>query len=164
MSLLGKTLNVACRAYGQTLGRLYRHRLILCYHNVADERNAIRGWLAKNRSIPAANFEQQMRWLVAHCEVVSLDDLMSATNRSNKIRVAITFDDGYLNNLEVVMPILERLNIPMTWFVSTGFMDNPGEIPWWDMIDLLVETEQGRLELATTEVAGTYDLGNAVEC
>jgi peptidoglycan/xylan/chitin deacetylase (PgdA/CDA1 family) len=35
----------------------------------------------------------------------------------------ITFDDGYMNNLDVAAPILKRLGLPATFFVATGFSD-----------------------------------------
>lgn len=39
-------------------------------------------------------------------------------------RVAITFDDGYLDNLEVAAPILVELRLPFTVFVTSEFVRN----------------------------------------
>lgn len=39
-------------------------------------------------------------------------------------RVAITFDDGYLDNLEVAAPILDELGLPFTVFVTSEFVRN----------------------------------------
>jgi peptidoglycan/xylan/chitin deacetylase (PgdA/CDA1 family) len=44
--------------------------------------------------------------------------------------VAITFDDGYRNNLTVAAPILKEFGVPATFFVSTGFADGTAS-PWW---------------------------------
>jgi peptidoglycan/xylan/chitin deacetylase (PgdA/CDA1 family) len=44
--------------------------------------------------------------------------------------LAITFDDGYLNNSEVAAPILKRVGVTATFFVTAGFVE--GRVrPWW---------------------------------
>jgi peptidoglycan/xylan/chitin deacetylase (PgdA/CDA1 family) len=40
--------------------------------------------------------------------------------------VAITFDDGYRDNLTVALPLLEKFNLPMTLFVAAGFVGREG--------------------------------------
>ena len=40
--------------------------------------------------------------------------------------VAITFDDGYRDNLTVALPLLEKYSLPMTLFVVAGFVDSDG--------------------------------------
>lgn len=39
---------------------------------------------------------------------------------------AITFDDGYLDNYELALPILQSIGIPATFFVATGFLGSLG--------------------------------------
>ena len=157
MPLARKLLNVACRGYGLSLGRFSRHGVILCYHSVSDGRGN-RGWLARHRSVDAGLFERQMTWLKQNFPVVDLDRILRDDSGATGPRVAVTFDDGYVNNVEVVMPILERLDIPMTWFVATGFVDKPAKVPWWDLIDLALERGEGSIALTSAEVAGEYDL------
>ncbi|MDF1853147.1 MAG: polysaccharide deacetylase family protein [Verrucomicrobiales bacterium] len=50
-------------------------------------------------------------------------------------KIAVTFDDGYLDNLEVALPILEQFEIPATLFVTTG---NLGQPFWWDRLANLI--------------------------
>jgi peptidoglycan/xylan/chitin deacetylase (PgdA/CDA1 family) len=60
--------------------------------------------------------------------------------------ISVTFDDGYADNFAVALPILERFEVPATFFVSSGFVD--GGRMWNDSI-----TETFRLiEPGTCEI------------
>jgi len=45
---------------------------------------------------------------------------------------AVTFDDGYANNLHNAVPILKKLQIPATVFVATAYLDSPVPFPFDD--------------------------------
>ncbi len=46
--------------------------------------------------------------------------------------VVVTFDDGYADNYEVALPILDRLGLSATFFLATGFMDSPRTLERYD--------------------------------
>ncbi|MES2770837.1 MAG: polysaccharide deacetylase family protein [Pseudomonadota bacterium] len=72
-------------------------------------------------SLSRERFQQHMRWLAAQArfKVVALtESVLAAQGR----RVAISFDDGYLDNLEVAAPILSELGLPFTVFVTSEFV------------------------------------------
>ncbi len=48
--------------------------------------------------------------------------------------VAITFDDGYADNLYSAKPILESYGIPATFFAALGFVERGQEF-WWDELE-----------------------------
>lgn len=78
-------------------------------------------------------FARQLESLARHFHVVSLPDALSGflDGRGWPERgLAITFDDGYRNNLEVAAPILQRLGLPATFFVTAGFVEGRAR-PWW---------------------------------
>lgn len=80
---------------------------ILTYHSVGRRDHEM--------NVTVDNFREQMRWLKGNYPVCSLSD--AATKHRG---VAITFDDGYCDNLENAAPILEELGIPATVFIVAG--------------------------------------------
>jgi peptidoglycan/xylan/chitin deacetylase (PgdA/CDA1 family) len=63
--------------------------------------------------------------------VVTLDETLRAAARGRS--VAITFDDGFRDNLTVALPLLEKFQLPMTLFVTAGFL---GREPYLSESDL----------------------------
>lgn len=64
---------------------------------------------------------------------------------------AITFDDGFENNYSVAAPILSDLNVPATFYVTTGFIED-NEMSWIDRIEYCLEnTPAGELSFPWTE-------------
>jgi peptidoglycan/xylan/chitin deacetylase (PgdA/CDA1 family) len=112
---------------------------ILMYHRVAA-RNGF-----DQLTVTPARFEQQMAYLAAHCSVLPLQQALEAPPRGAPSAVAVTFDDGYLDNLEVALPILCRHRIPATIFVTTRFCDGTQRHPRY-------AAEPGRLHMDWSEL------------
>ena len=56
--------------------------------------------------------------------------------------ICVTFDDGYRDNYTLAYPLLKRLGIPFTVYVSTGFIDNKQEMWWYPDKRLGISTEE----------------------
>jgi len=72
---------------------------------------------------------------------ISLDDAMEMLQGHKPMQpysMVLTFDDGYRNNITHALPILRRYNAPATFFVPTGFLDNPRPF-WWDRLDYALQ-------------------------
>ncbi|HEX4414645.1 MAG TPA: polysaccharide deacetylase family protein [Lacipirellulaceae bacterium] len=87
---------------------------IAFYHRVADE--SPNAWTMTRKS-----FARQIDWLVARFDLVSLAEAQSRirVGRNHRPTAAITFDDGYADNLSFAIPLLLKRGIPFTYFVST---------------------------------------------
>lgn len=79
-------------------------------------------------------FERQMRYLhAAGYRVLSLDELrrvLAGGLELDRPCAVLTFDDGYVDNLEHAGPILESLGFSATIFVVT---DHAGGVNAWDL-------------------------------
>ncbi len=86
--------------------------MVIYYHRVADDR--ANPWTCSNR-----RFEQQIRWMQAHFDLVSLEQAQERirSGRNHRPCVSITFDDGYAENLDRAIPLLIWEQIPCTYFV-----------------------------------------------
>ncbi len=66
-------------------------------------------------------FVRKMKWLQSFANIISVRDVFDGKNLdSKKLNVAITFDDGFKCFSTIVAPILQRLSIPATFFVSSS--------------------------------------------
>jgi len=75
----------------------------------------------------AAALERQLRLLRLAFPVVPLDKLAAGGN--GRARVALTFDDGLRNNIDVAYPILRKLGLTATFFVCPGLIER-GQWLW----------------------------------
>ena len=110
--------------------------LVLCLHGVANNNaNKING-----RHMLAADFDKLCGYLAAKTDVVSLDEIFTMKRNGVKPKrktVAITFDDGYVNNLETAAPILLKHKLKATFYVMTAPLNNPNYLAWPDLVDVL---------------------------
>lgn len=84
-------------------------------------------------TVDVSTFERYCRFFKQHFRVVPLTEIVSGLERGVVPRrtLAITFDDGYLDNFENAAPILEHLSLPATFFVVTQWIGSE-VVPWWD--------------------------------
>lgn len=80
-------------------------------------------------SFDVQSFKKQIDYLNKYYEIISIEEFYYRYkhNKFTNKEVVLTFDDGYLNNLNVVCPILNNLNLPFTVFVSTEHIET-GEL------------------------------------
>lgn len=84
--------------------------------------------------IDAVAFRTRLAWLRTWFNVLPLEDAVAALSRGTlpARALAITFDDGYADNVDVALPILRELGMPATFFIATGFLD--GGRMWNDTV------------------------------
>lgn len=80
-----------------------------------------------------SEFEKQMHLLAMTMRPVSLRDALHTLRRGQRLdhkSVAVTFDDGYENNVALALPVLRRYGIPATIFLSTRWIDEGTLFPF----------------------------------
>ena len=106
---------------------------ILTYHNIAHAPSNVRRW--RSLYVSPASFARQM-WLLQHVGYIGLS--MSAAlpyllgQRSGRVAV-VTLDDGYADNLDSALPVLQRYGFSATCYVVSGSIGHYNE---WDATKL----------------------------
>jgi peptidoglycan/xylan/chitin deacetylase (PgdA/CDA1 family) len=112
--------------------------LILMYHRIADA--PVDYW---GLAVSPARFEVHLSILRRTRHPLPLmefvDRLVAGTLPPDA--VALTFDDGYVDNLDAGLPRLTAADVPATVFLATGFLDRP-EPFWWDELASFILLER----------------------
>ena len=108
---------------------------VLTFHRVNDDGDPFLP------ALPTAVFEARVAHIARYYRPATVEDLIERARRGDLPRnaVALTFDDGYRDNLTHAAPILARHRVPATIFLSTGLIGT-GAQPWFDRLALAIKT------------------------
>jgi peptidoglycan/xylan/chitin deacetylase (PgdA/CDA1 family) len=140
--------------------RFASRALILMYHRVTELPND--PYLL---AVTPKHFAEQLEVIRRYGFPMPLRQMVEALQDGKVLKrgIAVTFDDGYADNLYSAKPLLERYDIPATVFVTTGHVGHPCEF-WWDELDRVL-LQPGklppRLELSLDGRAWQWELGEA---
>jgi peptidoglycan/xylan/chitin deacetylase (PgdA/CDA1 family) len=131
---------------------------ILIYHRVLPHKDPL-----FPEEIDRADFDRQLRILKSMFTVIPLIDAVRRAKAGTLPANAacITFDDGYADNAEVALPVLQAHGLSATFFVATGFLD--GGRMWNDTIIEVVRRSAGTLLDAGAIGLGSHPLGSIGE-
>jgi len=146
----------------QRVRKLFKPKgLILMYHRIAEVDTD--PW---SLCVTQHNFAEHLEVLQKYFQPIGLQEL-AQVHRDGNIphkSVAITFDDGYVDNLHLAKPLLEQYNIPATVFITTGHLGRKREF-WWDELERLLLQPGSLPEKLSLSVKNTnqqWELGEAV--
>ena len=122
---------------GSSPSRRGARGLVLLYHRIEEN------WDVHDLAIPPTLFEAQLAWLRREYNVLPLADLLSMPPESLPERaIALTFDDGYVDSLTTVAPLLEKYDLPATFLLTTRWRRERGEY-WWDLLERVMLSTPG---------------------
>jgi peptidoglycan/xylan/chitin deacetylase (PgdA/CDA1 family) len=115
---------------------------VLMYHRVVlDDCDPITRRLLVG-AITRSAFERQLDYLVRHYQVVSLREIVERREQAAGL-VALTFDDGYADNLWNALPALRARGLSATVFVTSGYLDATEGV-WWERLARWVVRNSGQ--------------------
>ena len=112
--------------------RLHSRSMILMYHRIARlDRDS---W---SLCVRPEHFAEHLQVLSKYRRL-RLDALQPCGwSLGGGLSLALTFDDGYADNLYQALPLLKRYETPATFFITTGYIGSTGEF-WWDQLERIV--------------------------
>lgn len=108
-----------------------RRGVVVLYHGIGEPQGDWRHELVPLLS--ARLFELQLRHLRNSYRVVPASQILDATvqrRRGERFPVAITFDDDLESHVRIAAPLLSRLALPATYFITGASFDRPFTF-WW---------------------------------
>lgn len=139
----------------------WQHPRVLMYHMVSSHKSGAR---FNGLRVCPKRFEQQVRWLANNgFQFFTVSELWAQWATLPEKAVAITFDDGYADNLHNALPILKKYNACATVYVVVDRHDrdwstykkahhNSGELarePKLSDAEVLELVASGRIEIAS---------------
>lgn len=135
--------------------------LVLRYHSVAATEEQATLYLDHGLTITPEAFERQLQFLQSRYTIVPLQDLVQRLRQGlppyNRA-IAITFDDGFRDNYTYAFPLLRRYQVPATFYLTTGCIDNR-QLFWVAHLRYLLTLTQVPTVQTTTEPF-TFDLAH----
>lgn len=116
----------------ETFYKSARGSRILIYHGICRHHHTRFNSIFLTQQL----FEQHLKLYEKYCHVVSLDDYYAGNFNANKFNICLTFDDGFANNYKYVLPLIERYQIPATFFI-TGIANEGADILWNDFLSIV---------------------------
>jgi peptidoglycan/xylan/chitin deacetylase (PgdA/CDA1 family) len=122
------------KAYKWIRRQIIPGAVILMYHRVIELSSDPFGL-----SVSPENFRKHLAYLRKTCLPMHLLDLVLAVQRGSlpKRSVAVTFDDGYLDNYQYAFPHLKEGNVPATIFIVADHINRDREF-WWDELERVI--------------------------
>lgn len=126
---------------------------VLAYHRVYDIDNE--SSFPSDPELISASTEEfawQMEFVRRHFSPICFNDFLKAIEQGTALpprSLIVSFDDGHLDNYTQAFPILKRLDVPATIFLSTGYIGG-SQAFWFDrLVTLIYYAPEGALDIPT---------------
>jgi len=125
----------------------------LLYHRIIPRDTVTGKRFFSGLEVTPEKFEEQIAYLADSRVPVPIAQFVSGLKDGslNPRAVCVTFDDGYLDNFDKALPILEKYAVPATIFIAPQLILKPASA-WWYELEALLEC----LDTLEIDIRGTH--------
>jgi peptidoglycan/xylan/chitin deacetylase (PgdA/CDA1 family) len=120
---------------------LHRNEIIILkLHGVMDDEETTE-WTPLRPQLARKQLDKVIRQLSKYYQFVSLPDAVDMITGRRPVKpysIALTFDDGYRNNITHAQPILRRYGIKAAFYMTAGHIDRRTPL-WFDRLDYTLQ-------------------------
>ncbi len=121
--------------YDRRLGKAADQRLwfIPMYHRILRHEEA--DLFDFGLGVSKRHFDQHLAFFREHFHICAVQEalrIQSEEDWPDRPLLSITFDDGYLDNIDLALPLLQKHDCPATFFICTGPIVESHPF-WWDL-------------------------------
>jgi peptidoglycan/xylan/chitin deacetylase (PgdA/CDA1 family) len=117
---------------------------IVMYHRIIDTPAA--DPFSLGMCVSTEHLEDQLAYFKRHFKPIAMSEAVQCIQQGQPLparSLSVTFDDGYLDNQTLALPLLQKYQIPATLFVPTGGIDD-GQALWWDRVIFTLDATDKR--------------------
>lgn len=132
-----------------------RGSVVLMYHRICPPGPETRCYFARGTAVEPAVFAAQLDWLARHYRPASLVEVLAGATARSSGRgplCALTFDDGYRDIEEHVLPALARWEAPVAVFPCAAPVRDASAALWFDRYYALLHGTRRRAGLSLEEL------------
>jgi len=96
------------------------------------------------------DFKKEIRFLNKYFDIRTMDDVVDSLNNGSEFKrptIALTVDDGYKDNFDLMFPVLREEKVPATVFLSTAVIGT-NNMNWYDYCaSMIMHTGSASLQM-----------------
>lgn len=122
---------------------------VITYHGVLPVGYRVTDQFLDGALVSTSAFRSHLRLLKKYYNVISPDDFVLWLQRQEELpprAMLLTCDDGLLNHLTVMLPILQEEGLQCVFFVTPGPPENTLEMMWYVSLYLMLMEARGNRE------------------
>lgn len=101
---------------------------IFLFHRISGQ------WVDDIHATPVSIFEKSVKYISRNYNVKTVEECLTESDcelqqRSSRRVACITFDDGFKDNIEYALPVLDKYKCSASFYIVTGCIDN--DLPTW---------------------------------
>jgi len=127
---------------------------VVNYHGILPSDHKNPDLFLDGNLLRAETFRKQLRFLKSHYRIIHPEDFRAAIEQTKPLparTVLLTCDDGLLNTLTDMLPVLHSEGVPCLFFITgASCTDNPGML-WYEELYRIMRIKPLRAELQLPE-------------